>query len=106
MKLGAAAVGVLGILVLLALPAQYGLGDDSAPPGTATGPLDGMRFVGEFGPEGKPADFTDAMSFGDGQFEDLHPLRLSTGRLLGPICRRRHPLSRCPGESRTGALRL
>lgn len=32
------------------------------------GPLDGLVFTGEFGPEGEPADRTDTLYFGNGRF--------------------------------------
>jgi hypothetical protein len=33
-----------------------------------SGPLDGMTFAGELGPEGKPKDVTDVFVFSDGTF--------------------------------------
>lgn len=42
-----------------------------APTGLAAelhGRLDGMRFVGMFGPDGQPGDRKDTLYFGDGQF--------------------------------------
>lgn len=35
---------------------------------SASGPLDGMSFVGALGPEGKPGDRDDVIHFADGQF--------------------------------------
>lgn len=42
--------------------------DDSATAAGGSGPLDGKAFVGQFGPEGEPADMTDTLYFGSGQF--------------------------------------
>ncbi len=64
---------LIGLAVALA-PVGLALGDDavtpSAPvtPPASHGRLDGMRFVGMFGPDGQPGGKQDVLYFGDGQF--------------------------------------
>jgi len=65
-----AALAVL-LAILFTFPAtadgQNGAGgqNDAA---AAHGPLDGMRFVGDFGPKGEAADREDTLYFADGKF--------------------------------------
>ena len=49
--------------LLLYAPAAFG---DA--PSSGRGPLDGMTFVGKFGPADKPLDTDDRLHFDDGQF--------------------------------------
>lgn len=59
------------LTMLVALPAATG-GDRRAGGenggAAAHGALDGMRFVGSFGPKGEPADSEDILYFADGKF--------------------------------------
>lgn len=59
------------LVMLLILPpvagGENGAGGENSG-AAAHGPLDGMRFVGTFGPQGEPADRNDTLYFADGQF--------------------------------------
>lgn len=59
---------LLASLLLALAPLRPVPGEENARPHPAQGPLDGMKFVGTFGPEGEPGDREDVLYFGDGHF--------------------------------------
>lgn len=69
------------LMSLLLASVRLGLSDDRAKSSPPHGPLDGMHFVGDFGPEGEPADLTDVLYFAEGQFwsENCVPCGFSPG---------------------------
>ncbi len=66
-RLGRARGIIAGTALLFALAASA-LPGDAAQPVAMNGPLDGMRFVGNFGPADGALDRKDELTFGDGQF--------------------------------------
>lgn len=70
-------IGSLIILVTIAAggwsPQMNAAGSDAAEndttsPESGTGPLDGMKFIGALGPDGKPKDVKDSFVFENGTF--------------------------------------
>lgn len=59
---------VLVRVLLLVVVAQQAESSDNPGPSPTLGPLDGMHFVGDFGPEGGPGDLKEALYFDDGKF--------------------------------------
>lgn len=72
------------LVMLVTLPAAASGENGGAEDGDAAarGPLDGMRFVGSFGPEGEPADREDTLYFANGRFwsKNCVPCGFSPGR--------------------------
>jgi len=69
LALGLAAAAALVVTVGVLSDRSGPAGPPPAPVATAaSGPLDGLAFVGTFGPAGEPADLTDTLYFGDGRF--------------------------------------